>query len=184
MRCRENSAGTILCFYSSEVGKGCLRRRSEPEIPPVVLLDQTEVFKHDLSHLLAWHVEHFFVDQLITDGSGLRGSIIHQILLQGHKGVGVTAVLDLSALAEGHEAVTGAAFPVTCGTEAGDVIHLHEPADHLVKGTVVADVELLGAFVLGFWLVVSAHAGAGSPADLGDTKVQRSFPQFLPSRWR
>ena len=66
MRRRESSAGIIYVFYSSEVGKGCLRRRSESEISPVVLLDQTEVFKHDLSHLLAWHVEHFFFDQLIT----------------------------------------------------------------------------------------------------------------------
>ena len=105
--------------------------------------------------------------------------IIHQVLFQRHEGIGVTAVLDLPALAKGHEAVAGAAFPVTGGAEAGDIIHFHKPVHDFVQCAGVDDVKLFGAFVFGFGFAVAAHAGAGASADLGDAQVQCAFPDGL-----
>ena len=56
----------------------------------------------------------------------------------------MAAVLDLPALAQGHEPVAGAPFAVACGAETGNVVHLHEPAHDLIQSAAVADVELLG----------------------------------------
>ena len=72
----------------------------------------------------------------------------------------MAAVEDFAGLAEGHEAVSGAAFAVAGGAEAGDVSELHEPLDDGVEGTAVADVELSGGLALGLLLGVAADAGA------------------------
>ena len=38
------------------------------------------------------------INELLTQGAGLGGSVVHQILLQGHQSVGMAAVDDLLAL--------------------------------------------------------------------------------------
>src|SRR5699024_11802185 len=90
----------------------------------------------------------------------------------------MAAVLDLSALTKRHKAVAGASFSVASGAEAGDVAHLHEPVHDFVQCTVVADIELFGAFVFRFRLIVAAHTCAGSAADLGDAQVQGTLAAF------
>ena len=91
----------------------------------------------------------------------------------------MAAVLDLAALAQGHKAVAGAAFPVAGGTEAGDVVHLHEPAYDLIQSTGVDNVELLRTLVFRFGFAVAAHAGAGAAADLRDAKMEDALPHLL-----
>ena len=91
----------------------------------------------------------------------------------------MAAVLYLSAFTQGHEPVAGSSFAVACGAEAGDVVHLHEPADYFIQGTVVYDVELFGFLAFGFWLAVAAYACAGAAADLGDPEMQDTLTYFL-----
>ena len=78
----------------------------------------------------------------------------------------MTAVLDLPALAQGHETISGAPFPVACGTEAWNIIHLHQPVDYLVQSTAVNHVKLFGFLVFRLRLTVSADTGSGTAADL------------------
>ena len=150
-------------------------RTSEPEITPVVLFDQAQILEHYISYFFIWHIENFSVDQFISNGSGFRRSIVHQIFFERHQCVGVAAVLDLSALAQRHEPVSGAPFPITGGAEAGNVIHLHQPPYDFIQSTVIAYIELFRTFILRFRLVVAAHAGTGAAADLRDAQMERSF---------
>ena len=62
---------------------------------------------------------------------GGRG-IVHQILLEGHQGVGRAAQANFPALAQAHEAVSCAAFPVAGRAETGDVPGFQQPADHFI----------------------------------------------------
>ena len=71
----------------------------------------------------------------------------------------MAAVLDLPALAKGHEAVAGSAFPVACSTETWYVFHLDQPANDLIQSTVVDDIELLGFLIFRLRLAVAADAG-------------------------
>ena len=45
---------------------------SETEIPSVVLLDQTEVFQYNISHLFIRHIKDFFFNQPVANGFCLR----------------------------------------------------------------------------------------------------------------
>ena len=114
----------------------------EPEISAVILLDQAEIFQHHISYLFVRYIEDFLFDQAVADGLCLGRSVIHQIFFQGHQCVGMAAVLDLAALAQGHKPVAGAAFPIACCTETGNIVHLHQPFYDLIQSAVVADVKL------------------------------------------
>ena len=70
----------------------------------------------------------------------------------------MAAVLDLSVLAQAHEAVARAALAVACRAEAGDIVHLHEPAHDFIQRAAVADIELLGFLIFRLRLAVAAHA--------------------------
>ena len=91
----------------------------------------------------------------------------------------MAAVLDLAALTQRHETVSGPSFAVTCGTEAWDIVHLHKPPYDLVQCTVVNDVKLFGFLIIRLWFTVTADTGLGTAADLGDTKVEDTFPRLL-----
>ena len=91
----------------------------------------------------------------------------------------MAAVLDLAALTQGHEPVAGPPSPVAGGAEAGDVVHLHQPANDFIQCPVIDHVKLSGVFFFWLWIHISAHAGAGAAADLGDAKVEHPLPDFL-----
>ena len=68
--------------------------------------------------------------------------VVLQVFLQGHQGVRQTAVLDLTALAETHEAVARAACAVARRAEARHIAEIQEPFDDFVQRARVVDVEL------------------------------------------
>ena len=78
----------------------------------------------------------------------------------------MTAVLNLTALAEGHEPVAGSASPIAGGAKAGDVSQFHQPADNFIQGAAVADIKLSRIFGLWFWRIVSANTGTGCTTHL------------------
>ena len=91
----------------------------------------------------------------------------------------MAAVLDLTALAKRHEAVSGAAFPIAGSTKTWNVIHLHQPAHDFIQRPGITDVKLFRFCVIRLRLAVTANAGTGASADLGDAKVQNPFSAFL-----
>ena len=90
----------------------------------------------------------------------------------------MAAVLDLLALAKLHEPVTGSALPVACGAEGGNIPHVHQPAHHLIQGTLVGYVKLL-RIVGTFLLAIASHGGSGCATDLGNAQSQQLFPDIL-----
>ena len=78
----------------------------------------------------------------------------------------MAAILNLTAFTQAHKPVARPSLTIAGGTEAGNISHLHQPAHYLVQRAFIADVELLGAFVLRFGFAVAAHAGARGAADL------------------
>ena len=91
----------------------------------------------------------------------------------------MAAVLNLAALAQRHKTVSCPSFPVTCGTEAWKVVHLHQPADNLVQSPVVNDVELFRLRILRLWFTVSAHTGLRAAADLGNAEMKDALSRLL-----
>ena len=90
----------------------------------------------------------------------------------------MAAVLDLSALTQAHEAVAGAALAVACRAEGRNVVGLHQPADDLVKGALIGNVELLGvggALLFG----IAADGGTGCAADLRNAEIDNLRAHLL-----
>ena len=78
----------------------------------------------------------------------------------------MAAVLNLPALAQGHKPVAGSPFSVTCGAEAWNVIHPHQPLDDFIQRTIINYVKLFGFLILRLRLAIAADAGSGAAADL------------------
>ena len=91
----------------------------------------------------------------------------------------MAAVLNLSALTKGHKAVSCAAFPVAGSAEAWDIAQFHEPVYNFIQGTTVTDIKLFRFCIFRFRFAVASHAGAGAPANLGNTKMQHTFSACL-----
>jgi hypothetical protein len=95
------------------------------------------------------------------------GGVVHKVVLQGHEGVRLADVSDLSGFGKPHEPVPGPSFPVAGGAKAGDMVLGQEPAHHFVQRPCVVDLELGGIFLFLFPLHISADAGGRGAADLG-----------------
>ena len=159
---RRGSSLSVLFLCESIVLQAIFSRLSsvsEPEVSPVILLDQSEVFKHDLSCFFIRNIQDFLFNKVVSDCCRFRRGIVCQIFFQRHQGIGVAAVLDLPTFTQRHKAVTCTAFPVTGGTEAGDIIQFHKPADDFIECTGVADIELFRFFVFRFRFAITANTG-------------------------
>ena len=156
---RKEKAVLCLSYFYENQSYYRLSSVSEPEVSPVILLNQSEVFKHDLSCFFIRNIQDFLFNQPVSDCCRFRRGIVCQIFFQCHQGIWVAAVLDLSTFTQRHEAVTGTAFPVTGSTEAGDIIHFHKPADDFIQCPGVADVKLFRFFIFRFRLAVTTDAG-------------------------
>ena len=71
----------------------------------------------------------------------------------------MAAVLNLPALTQRHETVSGSSLPITCGAEAWKIVHLHQPSYNFIQGTIVDYVKLLRLGILRLRLTIAAHAG-------------------------
>ena len=78
-----------------------------------------------------------------------------------HECVRVAAVQDLTALAQAHEAVAGAALAVAGGAEATEYSpSLHQPVHNLVERALIGYIELLGVVrALLFGIAADARYG-------------------------
>ena len=90
----------------------------------------------------------------------------------------MAAVENLSALAQSHEAVARTPRAVACRAEGRNVIVFHQPADHLIQGALIRDIELFRV-VRAFFFCVSAHGGPGRSADLGDAEAEQPAADSL-----
>ena len=116
---------------------------------------------------------------VFTQGSGFGRCVVFEILLEGHQGVGRTAVGDLSGLGQRHEAVARAAFAVAGRAEARHVAQFQQPAHHFVQRAVIAHVELCGILFSMRRAGVTADAGARAAADLRNADFQHLLARAL-----
>ena len=78
----------------------------------------------------------------------------------------MTAVLDLTALAQAHKTVSRSSFAITCGTETRNITKVHQPVYNLIQGSIITDIKLCRIIIFRFRFYITANARSGTSADL------------------
>ena len=111
-----------------------------------------------------------FLKLLLDDGFTfflcLLAGVVLEVFLQRHKRIGQAAVLDLPALAERHEAVTGAPCAIAGGAEARHITEVEQPLYDFVQGPSIIYIKLGVVILRAFLFLLTAHAGAGCAGNL------------------
>ena len=126
------------------------------------------------TELLVGDLRQFAFDHLFARFARLGRSVVAEVFLDRHDGVGLAVVGDVAALGELHEAVARTAGTVAGRAEAREVVVFEEPADDFVEAAAVARFELGRVFdVLDVADRVAAHGRARAPGNLRDADLER-----------
>ena len=84
----------------------------------------------------------------------------------------MTAVKDLSVLAERHETISGSAGTVAGGAERRNMSGIHKPAHNLIQSSLIRNIELLRVMRTLF-LGVAANRSSGTAGNLRNSHSQK-----------